>query len=60
MHYDEKLPLLLVCDASPFGVGAVLLQNTNWGRKLIEFASQASEHKYSKLDKEALTLILGV
>ena len=64
VHYNDKLPLILACDASPYGVGAVLSHRMPTGEeKPIAFASRtltAVERKYSQLDKEALALIFGV
>ena len=58
VHFDDKLPLILSCDASPYGVGAVLSHRMATGdERPICFASRtltAAECKYSQLDKEAL------
>lgn len=61
MHYDLSEPLLLSCDASPYGIGAVLSHcfddNTD------AYASRTlspTEAKYSQLDKEALIIVYGV
>ena len=55
--------LILETDASPVGVGAVLLQVENGFEKPIAFASKKltpAEKNYSQTDREALGLVFGV
>lgn len=63
-HYDESKPLILSCDASPYGVGAVLSQPTDHGQEApVAFASRtlgSAERNYSQLDKEGLAVVFGV
>ena len=64
VHFDESKPLMLSCDASPYGVGAVLSHvYADQLDKPIAYASRSLntvERKYSQLDKEALAILFGV
>ena len=63
-HFDSDKPLVLACDASPYGVGAVLSHVVDGNKeKPIAYASRSlstAERKYSQLDKEALAIVYGV
>ena len=63
-HFDDQLPLILACDASPYGLGAVLSHRMpNGEERPVVFSSRTltqSEKNYSHLDKEALAIIYGV
>ena len=64
IHFDSALLLVLACDTSPHGVGAVLSHCRGDGsEKPIAFASRTltkAERNYLQLDKEALAIIFGI
>ena len=64
VYYDPVANFILSCDASPYGVGAVLLHQFADGiEKAITFASQTlapAECWYAHLDKEALAIIFAL
>ena len=62
--YNRNLPVKLDCDASYYGIGAVLSHAyPNGDEKPVAFASRTlneNEQNYSQLDKEALAIIFAV
>ena len=64
VHYDSALPLKLACDASPYGIGAVISHVMATGEeKPIAFGTRTlskAEQNYTQVKKEALALIFGI
>ena len=63
-HYDVNLPLGLACDASSYGVAAVLFHIFPDGSEHpVGFASKtlnAAEKNYAQIDREALSIVYGI
>lgn len=64
IHYDLKKPLVLTCDSSEYGVGAVLSHEVGGEpERPIAMASRTlhtHERRYSQLDKEAAAIMFGI
>ena len=62
-HYDPAKPLIMLCDASPYGIAAVLSHRMpNGNDRPIAFASKTltpAKRNYYHLKKEALAIIFG-
>ena len=63
VHFDPRLPLVVVADSSFYGIGAVLCHLIDGEERPIYFASRtltSSERGYSQLEKEALAIVYAL
>lgn len=64
VHYDLNKPLVLTCDSSEYGVGAVLSHVMDNGQERpVAMGSRTlhtHERRYSQLDKEATAIMFGI
>lgn len=64
VHFNPQLPLLLACDASAYGIGAVLAHKMPDGSEQpIGYVSRtlnSAERNYSQLEKEGLSCVYGI
>ena len=63
-HYDPNQPIIVSCDASPYGIGAVLAHIMEYGtEKPVCFISRtlsAAERNYAHIQKEGLAIVFAV
>lgn len=62
-YYDVKDKTQIIADASPVGLGAVLVQMDSRGPRIIAYGNRTlteCERKYSQTEKEALALVWSV
>ena len=64
MHFDPNRPIVVSCDASPYGLGAVLAQaSADNSEKPVCYISRTlsvAEKNYSQIEKEGLALVWAV
>jgi hypothetical protein len=63
VHYDPEKPIVVACDESPYGVGAVLSLVVEGVERPVMFASStlsATERGYAQVEREALAVVFAV
>ena len=63
VHFNPKLPLVVVADSSSYGIGGVLCHLIDGVERPICFVSRSlspTERKYSQLEKEALAMVYAL
>jgi len=61
-HFDPEAKIVVVADASPFALGAVLYQKTVEGDRVVAYGHRSLspvERRYSQTEREALALVFG-
>ena len=59
-YSDKNVPTKMIADASPVGLGAVLVQEQGEELRVISYASRSlsdTECRYSQTEKEALAIV---
>ena len=59
-YFDKDAKTLIITDASPVGLGAVLVQEQHGVKRIISYASKSLsdvEKRYSQTEKEALAIV---
>jgi hypothetical protein len=62
-HYDPESEPVFTCDASPFGIGAVLETKLNGILQPLSFISRSlttAEKHYAQIEREALAIVFAV
>lgn len=62
-HYDQRLPMILTCDASNDGIAGVLSHRVNGEERPVFYVSRAlkpSERNYPILHREALAIVFAM
>lgn len=63
-HFDPHKPLKLSCNASPDGIGVMLLHVMSDGTErpiaLVSHSLSTEEKNYAQIDRETLSLVWGV
>ena len=62
-HYNPKLPVKLDCDASAYGIGAVLSYQFDGIERPIAYTSRtlsSAEKNYAQIEKGGLSIVYGV
>ena len=63
-HFDLSKPIVVHCDASPYGLGAVLSHvDSDGAERPVSFASRTlsvAERNYAQVEKEGLALVYAV
>lgn len=63
VHYDPAKPIVIHCDASPYGLGAILSHVIKGKDKPVLFASctlTKTQQNYAQLHREALAVVFAV
>ena len=59
-YFDKNAKTQVIADASPVGLGAILIQEQNGTKRVVAYASRSLtevERRYSQTKKEALGLV---